>query len=524
MNLKLSQINKEYSEKGYKTFNFDYDKVKNNTLKNPTWLHFGAGNIFRIFPARKCQELIEKGLMDSGIIVCETFDEEIIDKAFTPYDNLTLGVTLKSDGSIVKEVIASIFESLKYSQDYSRLEEVFCSESLKMVSLTITEKGYALRDSNNNILPYLQDDFKSLDNLKSVPAIIAKLLIKKYELRQKLAIVSMDNCSHNGTILKNAVIDIASSWAKLGLVSLEFVNYINCEDNISFNWSMIDKITPRPADEIKDILSKDGFEDGEIFITNKNTYVSSFVNAEECEYLAIEDNFPNGLINLNEVGVIIAQRDVIDKIEKMKVCTCLNPLHTALAIFGCLLGYNKISDEMNDDLLKEFVTKMGYVEGMPVVVDPKVMSAEQFIYETLNLRLPNPFIPDTPQRIACDTSKKLSVRFGETIKAYIEKGHNDLSFLHLIPTVLAGYLRYLMGVDDNGDTFEISPDPNLSMLLDEYVNDLNDDKIRAFFKNVDIFGIDLECCNLLDKVIENFKSMIEVNGVRNTITKNLKLV
>ena len=98
----------------------------------------------------------------------------------------------------------------------------------------------------------------------------------------------------------------------------------------------------------------------------------------------------------------------------MKVCTCLNPLHTCLAIFGCLLGYRKISDEMKDRELVKLVETVGYKEGLPVVVDPIILSPKEFIDTVLKVRVPNPFMPDTPQRIATDTSQKLAVRFGET--------------------------------------------------------------------------------------------------------------
>lgn len=84
------------------------------------------------------------------------------------------------------------------------------------------------------------------------------------------------------------------------------------------------------------------------------------------------------------------------KVERMKVCACLNPLHTALAIFGCLLSYTKISEEMKDELLKKLVYEIGYKEGLPVVTNPIILNPEQFIDEVLTERIPNPFMPDTP--------------------------------------------------------------------------------------------------------------------------------
>ena len=174
---------------------------------------------------------------------------------------------------------------------------------------------------------------------------------------------------------------------------------------------MIDKITPRPNAKVEEILRADGLEELEPVITSKNTYIAPFVNAEECQYLVIEDSFPNGRPNLEEGGIIFTERETVDKVEKMKVCTCLNPLHTSLAVYGCLLGYELISEEMKNPVLKKMVETIGYKEGLPVVVNPGILDPEKFIGEVINTRLPNPFMPDTPQRIATDTSQKLAIRF-----------------------------------------------------------------------------------------------------------------
>ena len=97
-----------------------------------------------------------------------------------------------------------------------------------------------------------------------------------------------------------------------------------------------------------------GFSICVISFRDHTTYVAPFVNAEETEYLVIEDAFSNGRPELEKGGLMFTNRETVDKVERMKVCTCLNPLHTCLAIFGCLLGYRKISDEMNDPELKNW--------------------------------------------------------------------------------------------------------------------------------------------------------------------------
>ena len=132
--------------KGYIVPSFDIPAMRERTQKTPRWIHFGAGNIFRAFPAVLVQRLIEAGRMDTGLIVAECYDEQIIDTGFVPFDNLTVAVSLKHDGSVDKRVVGSIAEALAYSRDLARLTEILTADSLQIVSMTITEKGYAVRD------------------------------------------------------------------------------------------------------------------------------------------------------------------------------------------------------------------------------------------------------------------------------------------------------------------------------------------------------------------------------------------
>ena len=142
----------------------------------------------------------------------------------------------------------------------------------------------------------------------------------------------MDNCSGNGDKIKAAVLDIAEHWIKNNFVEAEFINYLADENKVGFPISMIDKITPRPADVIKKYLENLGFENMETILTSKNTYTAPFVNAEAPEYFVVEDKFPNGRPKLEEAGVYVTDRDTVEKTERMKVTPCLNPLHTARAV------------------------------------------------------------------------------------------------------------------------------------------------------------------------------------------------
>lgn len=528
-----SIMNKEkWEELGFTLPKFDVDKMVQETKENPEWIHFGAGNIFRAFPAVVCQNLLNQGIINTGIIVAEGYDYEIIDKIYEKYDNLGILVTLKPDGELDKTIVASIAEALhvdtKNKSHWDRLSDVFRKPSLKMVSFTITEKGYLLSNDKQEFYPDVNADFNKLPSEAS--SYIGKLVALLYERfnngKYPVTLVSMDNCSHNGTKLKQAVVTFAKEWVNNNKVASEFLDYVT--NNISYPITMIDKITPRPAESVMKTLDNLGVEEMGAVVTSKNTYVAPFVNAEEPQYLVIEDIFVNGRIPLNEGGILYTDKDTVNKVEKMKVCTCLNPLHTALAIFGCLLSYDKISEEMKDKELVSLIEKIGYVEGLPVVVNPGIIDPKSFIDEVLKKRLPNPYMPDTPQRIACDTSQKLSIRFGETIKAYQKDSNLGVDKLKYIPLVLAGWCRYLMAIDDKGNKFELSPDPllpNLTPLISN-IKLGQSEGVREILKNIlskeSIFGVDLYEVGIGVQVEDLFLELNKgVDAVRNTLKKYL---
>ncbi|MFW5718941.1 MAG: mannitol dehydrogenase family protein [Halanaerobium sp.] len=525
----------QWEDVGINPPQFDYQNLIENTKDNPEWVHFGAGNIFRAFIARLQQELLNKGEVEIGIIAAEGFDYEIIDKVYQPADNLSLVVKMSADGKLDKTLLASITEALKadssFKEDWEELKETFRKPGLKMASFTVTEKGYALDNMEGKFFPFVLEDFEAgpEGDLNHLMAKVTALAYERYKAgAYPFAFASMDNCSHNGQKLKDAVLTVAEKWAENKLVEKEFLGYLNDESKVGFPWSMIDKITPGPAPEVQQKLKELGFENTEIVKTSKNTEIAAFVNAEAPEYLVIEDSFPNGKIPLDKAGAIYTDRDTVNQVETMKVTTCLNPLHTAMAVYGCLLGHTSIAEEMEDKEIRALVEQIGYKEGLPVVVDPGVLDPKEFIDEVVKERLVNPYIPDTPQRIAKDTSQKVAIRFGETIKSYRDADDLDPAELVVVPLAIAGWLRYLLAVDDQGNKMPLSSDP----MLDELTPQLEGielgnpasvgDKLKSILSNEKLMGLDLYQVGLGEKIEGYFKEMIAEEGaVRATLNKYL---
>ena len=531
MKLNLSDLNNNgWGEITLPKYNIG--AIRENTRVNPTWLHFGAGNIFRGFISSLQDSLLNAGIESTGIIAADTFDFEIIDRIFTEHDNLTLNVSLMADGSVKSEVLASVCEALKADSSdknyMERFRQIATEPSLQMISFTITEKGYAVKNTQGELMPVVKEDIANgPGKSKHAMSFVAGLLYERYKAgRLPVALVSMDNCSHNGEKLRSSVMTIANGWLEAGHVDTGFIDYISDESVVAFPWSMIDKITPRPSEKVQKMLEDMGMEDIAPIITSKKTFIAPFVNAEQPQYLVIEDSFPNGRPALEKAGVYLTDRDTVNKTERMKVTTCLNPLHTALAVYGCMLGYTLICEEMKDAELTKLVNRLGYVEGLPVVTDPGIISPKEFIDEVVKKRLPNPFMPDAPQRIATDTSQKVGIRFGETIKSYAALGKTNE--LKAIPLAIAGWLRCLLGVDDNGEPIEISADP----LKDELCSKLAGielgkpesytGQLKDILSNETIFGSNL-CVLGMDKLIEEIfvKEISGKGAVRATLKEYL---
>lgn len=533
---KKSLSSPEWAEKGITTPSFDIDAMCRKTHDNPEWIHFGAGNIFRGFIAELQQRLLNAGLAETGIVAADTFDYEIIDRIYKPYDNITLLVLMNHDGKLDKKLVASVAEALHADSSdstyWNRLKEIFRSPSLKMASFTITEKGYSLRGMDGQLSALALADMKNGPE-KPVHAmsVVTALALERYKNGAvPFAFVSMDNCSHNGEKLQSAVFEIADAWLLNGFVDAGFISWLHDETKVSFPWSMIDKITPRPAEAVQKQLESDGIQDMAPVTTNRNTYIAPFVNSEVPQYLVIEDSFPNGrpaFEKLEGAGVYLTDRNTVNRTEQMKVTTCLNPLHTALAVYGCLLGKPSIASEMQEPLLVKLVRTIGYDEGLPVVVNPGILDPKAFIDEVVEKRLPNPFIPDTPQRIATDTSQKVPVRYGETIKSYIREGRS-FDAMKGIPLAIAGWFRYLLAIDDEGNPMKLSSDPLMSQLQESLSavvlgnSDSAAGKLEPLLANEALFGADLTKTVLAGTIISLFKELIAGPGaVKATLARHL---
>lgn len=517
---------------------FDVAAMQEKGRKNPRWIHIGPGNLFRCYPARVAADLLERG-EDWAITAVAPRDVEDMEVQLPRHDLMTMKVTLNPDGTQDFRVVAGIAEAigLKGQADLDRILEVARDPGVALISYTVTEKGYGILDGSGALQAGVKAameaaDPKALEGvMASTMTLSAVMLLARYEAGgAPITMLSFDNFSHNGDKLRDSVLTIARAWDKAGTVPGGFLDWLEDDSKVAFPITVIDKITPRPNPEIAAKLEALGFTDMAVE-TPRRTPLAGFVNTEPTEYLIIEDKFAGDRPAWDDLGVQVVARQVCDDFENMKVTTCLNPLHTALAVSGCLLGFPTIDSEMRDAALAALVHELGWEEGLPVVVDPGVVRPDDFLREVLEQRFPNSYLPDNPARIAMDTSQKIPIRFGETIKKYQAAGR-DLAGLHAMPLVFALWCRYLLGVGDDGKPFDVAPDPRFEELA-AHVAGLQlgggaDDTaiheaLAPILSDASIFGVNLYDTPLAGKTETYFKALLAGPGaVRSTLDKEYK--
>lgn len=522
-----------WEKAGIKLPGYDVEAVSKKAKEAPGWVHFGIGNIFRVFIGGIADGLLEEGVLDRGITCVETFDYDVIDKIYKPYDNLSLSVILHGDGTREYKVMGALAEAVKAQspdpEQWNRLKEIFKAKSLQLVSFTITEKGYALQSADGSWFPFVEADINNgPDRATGAMAVLTAMLYERYKAgKYPIALVSMDNCSKNGAKLRESVLTMTEEWKKHGFVDQDFMDYVSDESIVAFPWTMIDKITPRPSEQIAADLEAIGVEDMQPVITGKKTYIAPFVNAEKPQYLVIEDSFPNGRPALEKgFGVYMADRETVNLSERMKVTVCLNPVHSATGPLGVVQGYDLFAHMLNTnpDMMK-MARMVVYDEGLPVVPNPGILSPKEFADELFQERFPNEYLGDTNLRLAVDVSQMVGIRFGETIKAYVEK-YGNASRLTAIPLGIAGWLRYMLAVDDEGEKYELAPDPMREEIQEKFKDivvgrpETFTNQLKPILSNERMFFINLYQAGVGEKIENMFREMLAGPGaVKKTVHK-----
>ena len=463
-------------------------------------VHIGFGAFHRAHQALFTDRLLNKGNSDWAICEVNIVGGEELINDIRKQDHL---YTVLEKGAISKQayIIGSVKESLLAPTDgIETILEKMADPVVEIVSLTVTEKGYCMLpggtglDLNNQ---FIKSDLISPTKPMSAPGVIVEALYRRMQRGLKsFTALSCDNMPENGLVLKKAILDLANARDP------ELAQWI--ETNTTFPCTMVDRIVPAATaetlNEIQDVLG--------------GMFDPCGIACEPFIQWVIEDNFVTARPNWNEVGAEFV--DNVVPYEEMKL-RMLNGSHSFLAYLGYLAGYEHINDCMNDENYKKATLSLMMQQQAPTLNVPSHVNLQQYA-EKLIERFSNPSLKHRTWQIAMDGTQKLPQRMLDSIRWHI-KHNSDFSLLAL---GVAGWMRYVGGIDDNQQIIDIR-DPMVEEL--KRLVAASDDgiqRVNTLLSLAAVFGYDLPNNALFkDKVTQHYLSLME-KGAKQTI-KDLSL-
>ena len=415
-------------------------------------------------------------------------------KALTDQDGL-YAVLERSPEKDEVRIVGSIKTLIHAPSNPGKVIEEIASAQTKILSLTVTEKGYYYDDKRNLDVnhPSIQNDAK----LPADPKTAYGYIIKGLQQRRSnnagpITIMCCDNLPGNGHITEHLVLQFAE------ISDASIIPWI--KENVSFPNAMVDRITPVTTDKIRDILASEfGVNDAWPVV------------CEDYLQWIIEDKFIAGRPALEKVGVQFVSE--VDPYEKMKV-RLLNGSHSALSYVSYLLGHREVDKAMADPLVSKFVRC--YMDECITPSVPNVPGIDLDQYkDKLISRFANPSISDQVQRLAEDGSQKIRNAMVPPLEYQLE--HN--ASIKWIALALAGWFRYLSGTDEQGAAIQIK-DPMAERMTDSAK--LDGHNAAALLKFDEIFGPELVGNTRLSDELNKYLGQIYSQGMRKTLEDALK--
>ena len=364
-------------------------------------VHLGIGAFHRAHQAWYTHKALNKFGGHWGIVGC-SLRSPTVKNQLQPQDGLYCVVERGAEGEKY-EVVGSVKSVLVGPEDPGAVITILAQENIKIVSLTITEKGYCHDPSTGDLNlshPDIQHDLAHLDHPKSAPGyLLAALAMRRLKGLPAFTLLSCDNLPDNGHVLRKVILQMAEK------VDAELATWIKRE--ATFPCSMVDRIVPATKEEDREALQ------AKLGVIDEGAVV-----AEPFSQWVIEDNFCNGRPHWEEVGVMIVGD--VRAYEAMKL-RLLNGSHSLLAYCGYLAGYEHISDTMTNPKLVELVTRFMDDEVTPTLKVPTGFDVE-FYKKQLRERFANPGLKHRTWQVAMDGSQKLPQRQVATIRDRLAAG------------------------------------------------------------------------------------------------------
>ena len=372
---------------------YDRSKVVNGIL------HIGTGNFHRAHQAVYTDDILNQDAR-WGIVGASLFSRATRDR-LKPQEFLYT-ICERAAAESMHRIVGSISDVLSLGDQRAELMATLSSPSIKIVTLTVTEKGYChtVNGELDEGHPDIQHDLANIQASRSMPGVLAAgLQGRKAAGAGPLTIVSCDNLSGNGKVLQQVIQNITQ------LLDPALADW--CESHLSFPETMVDRIVPQPTEEDRsEFRHARGVQDEALLIT------------EHFRQWVIEDNFMTDRPPWEAAGVQIVQNVAQFEMVKLRM---LNAAHSALAYFGLISGYDYIHEAMADETLASFADYLLRHEVMPMIDAPPSMDLEAYQQSVLE-RFRNPAIAYRTAQVATDGSVKLPQRIFPSLQAASEKG------------------------------------------------------------------------------------------------------
>ncbi|MGB1692729.1 MAG: mannitol dehydrogenase family protein [bacterium] len=411
-------------QKNILTLSYDRRKIEVGIV------HLGIGAFHRAHQAFYTDQVLEKDGGDWAICGVSLKRPEVRDQ-MVPQDGLYSLVEQDASGNPIK-IIGAVKEVLFAPEDPGTVLKIMASPDTRVVSLTVTEKGYC-HDPASGRLNFQHPDI--LNDLKSPsqPASAIGFLVQALSLRRDsgikaFTVLSCDNLPENGKTLQKLVLEFANRRDP------DLAKWI--EKEATFPCCMVDRIVPATSESDRDeISSRLGVRDEAMVVT------------EPFSQWVIEDDFVNGRPAWENVGAEMVED--VRPFEEMKL-RMLNGTHSTLAYLGYLAGMEYVSEAVQQPVFEKFLRNMMKEEIMPTLKLPESVDLEQY-QNALIERYQNPALKHRLWQIAMDGSQKLPQRLLGTIRDRIATA----TLFNRLVLAVAGWMRYILGRDEKGNPIEI---------------------------------------------------------------------
>lgn len=466
---------------------YNRDKLK------PGIVHLGIGAFHRAHQAFYTESVLNQLGGDWGIIGCSLRSANVRDQ-LVPQDCLYTLVERSNQGEKL-QIIGAVVDTLVGPENPAAIIDAIAQSSIKILSMTITEKGYCHDPATGNLQlqhPDIIHDLQHLDKPVSAIGFIVAGLQKRFQNQQRaFTVLSCDNLPNNGEILERVVLQFAEK------ISPDLAKWI--KSNATFPCSMIDRIAPATTEEDKQDLEKRlGFRD------------EGLVTCEPFSQWVIEDKFADGRPAWDKVGALMVEDVRI--FEKIKL-RLLNGAHSIMAYSGYLSGYSFISQVMENPAFVNMIKTYMAREAGETLIAPQGFNIEAYKQQLID-RFSNKALKHKTWQIAMDGSQKIPQRWLETLRQQLQTHqHNEIICLGL-----AAWIRYVSGIDEQQNPIEVS-DPfakELRAISDSYKADPVA-AVRPMLSLQKIFGDDLQHQSQVIDSTTDWLSRFYQTGVRKSI-------